>query len=186
MKVQYRITIVQIVVGGYVSALYEIAGLNIYIQIAVTLISIGVHLYATRAKERKESLLEIIAIYTFGLSGWFTIMSGLFGHILYADEVAAGIGWPVNSGFQMELAFASIGIGLVGFLGFWIKAYWFPFLLMKFIFGWGAGFTHILHMLQQDNFSPSNTGMIVYWDFLFPLVMIVFYILYQREQRSLP
>jgi hypothetical protein len=168
------------------SAFYEISGLNIYIQLVVTFISIGIHLFATRVKPRKESVLEIIAIYTFGLSGWFTIMSGLFGHILYADQVATGIGWPLNSGFQMELAFASIGIGLVGFLGFQNRAYWFPFLLMKTIFGWGAGFTHILHMLQQNNYSPSNTGIIVYWDFLFPIVMIAIYVMYQREQRSLP
>lgn len=27
--------------------------------------------------------------------------------------------------------------------------------------------------MQHNNFSPSNTGIIVYWDFLFPLGMIV-------------
>ena len=167
------------------SALYEISGLNIYIQLAVTIISIAVHLLRARNKNRKESLLEIIAIYTFGLSGWLSIMSGLFGHILYADEVAMSIGWPLNSGFQMELGFASIGIGIVGFLSFWNRSYWLPFIIMKFVFGWGAGYTHILHMVQHNNFSPNNTGIIVYWDFLFPIFMIVLYLLYQREQKSL-
>ena len=99
-------------------AFFEISGLNIYIQIAVTIISIAVHLLATRKKERKESLIELVAIYTIGLAGWFSISSGLFGHILYADEVAAGVGWPLNSGFQMELAFTAIGIGLIGAIGF--------------------------------------------------------------------
>jgi hypothetical protein len=166
-------------------AFFEIPGLNVYIQVAVTIISISTHLLGTRNKKREESLLEIIAIYTFGLSGWFTIMSGLFGHIIYANEVAAGIGWPLNSGFQMELGFASIGIGIVGFISFWNRAYWLPFLIIKFIFGYGAGFTHILHMVQHNNFSPGNVGIILYWDFLFPLVMITLYLLYQREQKSL-
>lgn len=165
------------------ATLFEIPGMNVYIQIAVTIISISVHLFNTRNKQRNESVIEIIAIYTFGLSGWFSIMSGLMGHILYADQVAASIGWPLNSGFQMELGFASIGIGLVGFLSFWNKAYWFPFIMMKFIFGWGAGYTHILHMIQHNNFSPSNTGVIVYWDFLFPVFMVVLYLLYQRQQK---
>jgi len=164
-------------------AFFEISGLNLYIQIAVTIISISLHLYNTRNRNRTESTLEIIAIYTIGLSGWFSIMSGLFGHIIYADQVASSIGWPVNSGFQMELGFASIGIGLVGFLSFWNRAYWLPFILMKFIFGWGAGFTHILHMVQENNFSPSNTGIVVYWDFLFPIFMAVIYLLYQRQQK---
>jgi hypothetical protein len=166
------------------SAFFEISGFNLYLQIAVTIISISVHLFNTRNKQRTESVIEIITIYTIGLSGWFSIMSGFMGHILYADQVATSIGWPVNSGFQMELGFASIGIGLVGFLSFWNKAYWLPFIIMKFIFGWGAGYTHILHMMQHNNFSPSNTGIVVYWDFLFPLVMIALYLLARRQQKT--
>lgn len=165
-------------------AFYEIPGLNVYIQLIVTIISISVHLFNTRNMQRKESVIEIIGIYVFGLAGWFGIMSGLFGHILYADQVASGIGWPLNSGFQMELGFASIGIGLVGFLSFWNKGYWLPFITMKFIFGWGAGYTHILHMIQDNNFSPSNTGVIVYWDFIFPVFMAALYLLQRREQKN--
>lgn len=164
-------------------AFYEISGLNVYIQISVTIISIAVHLFNTRDKERKETTLEIFAIYIFGLSGWFGIMSGLFGHIIYADQVAAGIGWPLDSGFQMELAFASIGIGLIGFLGFWNRSFWLPFIIAKSTFMLGAGFTHVLHMIQHNNFSPSNTGIIVYWDFLFPIVLVALYLLYKREQK---
>ena len=164
--------------------LFEITGLNVYLQIAVTIISIAVHLLSTRNKERQESTVEIIAIYTIGLAGWFTIMSGLFGHIIYADQVAAGIGWPLNSGFQMELGFAAIGIGLVGFLGFWVRSFWLPFIITKSTFMWGAGWTHIIHMVQHGNFSPSNTGAIVYCDFLMPIFLIVLFILYRRDQKS--
>jgi hypothetical protein len=164
--------------------LFSIPGLNVYLQIAVTIISIAIHLLSTQNKKLKESTVEIIAIYTIGLAGWFTIMSGLFGHIIYADQVAAGIGWPLNSGFQMELGFAAIGIGLVGFLGFWVRSFWLPFIIAKTSFMWGAGLTHILHMIQHGNFSPSNTGAIVYWDFLLPILLIVLFILYQREQKK--
>lgn len=164
-------------------ALFEISGFNLYVQLAVTIISISVHLYNTRNTARKESVIEIIALYTIGLSGWFGMMSGLFGHIIYADEVATSIGWPLDSGFQMELGFASIGIGLVGFLGFWNRAYWLPSIIMRLIFGWGAGFTHILHMVQHNNFSPSNTGIVLYWDFIWPVISIVLYLLYQREKK---
>ena len=166
-------------------AWFGISGLNVYIQIAVTIISISAHLFNTRNKERHETVLEIIAIYTIGLAGWFGIMSGLFGHIIYADEVAAGIGWPLDSGFQMELGFASIGIGLIGFLGFWNKPFWLPFIITKSIFMVGAGYTHILHMIQHKNFSPSNTGIIVYWDFLLPVILIVLYVLYTRERKTI-
>ena len=164
-------------------AFFEISGLNVYIQIVVTIISIGVHLYRRRNIERKESLVEIITIYTFGLSGWFGIMSGLFGHIIYADEVARSIGWPLDSGFQMELGFASIGIGMIGFAGFWSKSFWLPFLIAKTTFMWGAALTHILHIFQFGNFHPSNAGIILYWDITLPIFLIILYRLYRREKK---
>ena len=108
----------------------------------------------------------------------------MFGHVIYADEVAAEIGWPLNSGFQMELAFAAIGIGLTGFIGFWNRSFWLPFIIAKSAFMWGVGLTHILHMVQYDNFSPSNVGIVVYWDFLLPVILIVLYTLYQRESKT--
>ncbi|TFG49597.1 MAG: stearoyl-CoA 9-desaturase [Anaerolineales bacterium] len=129
----------------------------------------------------RESLVELISIYTIGLAGWFSIISGFFGHIFYADEVTTGIGWPINSGFQMELAFAAIGIGLVGFLGIWKQDFWLPFIIPKTTFMWGAGLTHILHMIQENNFSPSNTGIVVYWDFLLPVLLIILYGLFRKE-----
>ena len=116
------------------SKIFEISGLNIYIQIAVTIISITVHLILTCNKQRKESLIEIITIYTIGLSGWFAIISGVFGHMIYADQVASSIGWPVNSGFQMELGFAAVGIGIIGFIGFWIKSFWLPYIITRTVF----------------------------------------------------
>jgi hypothetical protein len=164
--------------------LFEISGLNIYMQIAVTLISIGIHLLNTRGKQRDESVIELAAIYTIGLAGYFGITSGILGHIIYADTVALSIGWPVQSGFQMELGFAAIGIGLVGGIGFWKKSFWLPFIIAKTTFMWGAGLTHILDMTKNNNFSPSNTGLIVYWDFLFPIVLIVLYLLYKREEST--
>jgi hypothetical protein len=165
-------------------ALFEISGLNIYMQLVVTVISVSVHLIATRGKDRKEGMFELITIYTIGLSGWFSITSGFLGHIIYADEVAQSIGWPLNSGFQMELAFAAMGIGVVGALGFWRKSFWLPFIIAKTTFMLGAGFTHIVHIIRFGNYSPSNAGIVLYWDFVLPVALIVLYLLYLREARS--
>ena len=166
------------------SALFEISGLNVYLQIIVTVVSIGAHLFFTRNKPRKETTLELIAIYTIGLAGWFGIMSGVFGHIIFADSVATSIGWPLNSGFQMELAFASIGIGAIGFAGFWKRSFWLPFIIARSTFMLGAGITHIIHMLEYGNLSPSNVGVVLYWDFLLPVLLVAVYVLYRRQQKA--
>lgn len=165
-------------------ALFEIPGLNIYMQLVTTVVSISIHLVATRNKDRKEGVFELISVYTIGLSGWFSITSGFLGHIMYADEVARSIGWPLNSGFQMELAFAAMGIGVVGALGFSRKSFWLPFIISKTTFMLGAGFTHIVHIIRFDNHSPNNAGIVLYWDFILPVVLIVLYLLYLREARS--
>ena len=166
-------------------AFFEVSGLNVYLQIIVTVVSISVHFIATRNKPRKESNLQLIMIYTIGLAGWFSIMSGLFGHIVYADQVAESIGWPVKSGFQTELAFAAIGIGLIGFFGFWKQTFWLPFIIAKSTFMLGAGITHITHMITENNFAPSNTGIVVYWDFFLPVLLITLYVMYHRKETGL-
>jgi len=45
---------------------------------------------------------------------------------------------------------------------------------------WGAGMTHVLHMVRDNNFSQGNAGIIVYWDFIFPIALIILFILQQR------
>lgn len=160
---------------------FEIPGLNIYLQIIVTILSLVAHLIWVKKEHRNESAMELAAIYTIGLSGWFGIMSGLFGHIIYADEVASGIGWPLDSGFQMELGFAAIGIGIIGFIGFWKQSFWLPFIIAKTTFMWGAGATHILHIIRDGNLSPSNTGVVLYWDLIFPFILIGLYLAVRKR-----
>lgn len=164
--------------------LFELSGFNIYLQILVTIISITIHLYTTRNKIRKESTIELVAIYTIGLSGWFALVSGLLGHIIYADQVANLIGWPLNSGFQMELGFAAAGIGLIGFLGFWQRSFWLPYIITRSCFLWGAGVTHITHIISEGNLSPSNTGIVLYWDFLLPFILIGLYRAVKKEHAK--
>ena len=164
--------------------LFEIPGLNIYMQIAVTIISIVLHLILTRNKKRKETITEIVAIYTICLSGWFALISGVMGHMIYADQVAGSIGWPINLGFQMELGFAAAGIGLIGFIGFWNRSFWLPYIIARSTFLFGAGVTHVIHIVQHNNFSPSNVGIVLYWDFIFPIVLIVMYALYKRNMKA--
>jgi hypothetical protein len=164
--------------------LFEISGFNIYLQILVTLISIAIHLIITRNKERMESVTEVIAIYTICLSGWFALVSGIMGHIFYADQVANSIGWPLESGFQMELGFAAAGIGLIGFIGFWKRSFWLPYIIARSIFLLGAGITHVIHIINHGNLSPSNTGIVLYWDFLFPIILVTLFILYSKSRRN--
>lgn len=163
--------------------LFEIPGFNIYLQIVVTLMVIGAHLLRSPGKPR-EGFWTMITLSLVSVAGWFTITNAIFGHILYADQVAESIGWATGSGFQIELAFALIGIGLVGALGTWRRDFWLPFIIAKSTMSLGAGLVHVLDLLQHQNFAPSNAGLVLYWDFLFPLILIVIYAIYRRSQET--
>ena len=110
--------------------LFEIPGFNIYLMIAFILGATAMHLLVTRGKPR-EGLLGTITMFTIGISGWFAISSAIFGHMLYADVIAESIGWLPGSGFQTELAFALIGIGALGALGFWRWDFWLPYVIAR-------------------------------------------------------
>lgn len=163
--------------------LFQIPGLNIYMQIVVTLAVIGLELLRTRGKPEGGRLTLVVTL-TIGMAGWFTITNALLGHIFFADTVAESIGWATGSGFQTELALALIGIGLVGALGFWRQDFWLPFIIAKSTMSIGAGFTHIADIVQHANFAPGNAGPILYWDFIQPLILIGLYLLYIRSQKD--
>jgi hypothetical protein len=86
----------------------------------------------------------------------------------------------------LQIFFTLLSIGIVGFLGFRNRSVWLPFIITKVALGFGAGFTHILHAVRHNNFSPNNVGVILYWDFIFPTITVALYILYRREQNALP
>jgi hypothetical protein len=102
-------------------------------------------------------------------------MRNSYGRFGFIHVLSTGTTGTISVNLQILIAYLNIG-----FLGFWIRSFWLPFIIAKVTFMWGAGLTHILHMFQHDNFSPSNTGIIVYWDFFLPIILILLYSLYKR------
>ena len=99
------------------------------------------------------------------------------GHTVFANDVAASIGWPAGNPFQTEVGFANLAIGIVGFACFWRYDFWLPAIVAKSVFAWGAGLTHVLDIVRTGNLESNNAGPILVWDFLLPVVMVALYIL---------
>ncbi len=133
-----------------------------------------------------------------GGTGWRTILDHyvLWGigiasianfifHSFLGDFSAAQIGWD-QSPFQMELALASLGFGVVGVIAFPRRAGWVAKLVActgPGIFMFGAGFVHIVDMIQTGNLAFGNAGPILYTDLLYPIVSAVILGFALREQR---
>ena len=156
----------------------SIAGWNIYLIILVIILSAGIHLIIAKNLTRSRTI-EIILMYIIGISG-FQGITNFIGHAFFADSIANSIGWPAGSPFQLEIAGANLGIGLIGYLGFRRRDFWLPYIIARTCFAWTAATTHIIDQMQSNNFSPNNAGPIVYWSFILPIVMIVLYFIHYR------
>ncbi len=138
-----------------------------------------------RTKDRTRAMnLEIVLMYSIGIIG-FNGISNFVVHAFFGESVAQSIGWPAGNLFQLEVAGANLAIGLVGFLGFWRRDFWLPFLIAKAVFSWTAGVAHMIDLIGRSNDAIGNAGPILYLDFLVPVVLLVIYAVYVRalEER---
>jgi hypothetical protein len=109
-----------------------------------------------------------------GIGGIYAFM----GHFFRADEVAHRIGWPAGNPFQREIAFTNLAIGIAGLCCFVVRdGFWLATIIVAAVFLIGAGLGHLRETQTHGNESELNTGVIVAWDIMFPVVLILFWIM---------
>ena len=128
----------------------------------------------------------IIAVRRPGLHGAFAILLNWFlflgigltyvyngiMHTVFHELSAHLIGWEDN-GFQTEVGFASIGMGVLGVMAALPRM---PLstklagLIVPACFLWGAAGAHIADIIETGNMSSHNAGTVLYTDLLIPAV----------------
>jgi hypothetical protein len=93
-------------------------------------------------------------------------------HSVFGDFTAKIIGWA-QSPFQLEVAFASLGFAVVGFIAFTRRRG----LLVKLValvgpavFLWGDAAGHVYQIASTGNMAAGNAGSILYTDILLPFI----------------
>lgn len=114
------------------------------------------------------------------------VYNGIF-HTVWHEMAARLIGWA-DSPFQIELGFASLGLGLVGLIAPWKSSHMrFAVIVPIACFLWGAAGVHVHSMIAENNFAPGNAGVIFWTDIFVPLIGLAFLWLqhrYETEGRS--
>ena len=92
--------------------------------------------------------------------GWAALGAAV-SHTVFARQAAQSIGWETN-GFQYEVGFANLAIGLAGVYASnqdessaWIAA------SITSVFLLCAAGNHILEIFRDRNFAPGNTVILV-------------------------
>ena len=119
------------------------------------------------------SFLLAFIVSNVGLQGLFAFS----GHFFKSDEVARGIGWPAGNPFQKEIAFANLGMGILGILCIWFRGdFWFATIIARSVFLWGAAYTHLVDLKGRKNINIFNAGPVLYFDIFSPFVLIGLFI----------
>ena len=128
-------------------------------------ITISSWVIIARLRERtRGKIFEAIAMVTFGIGGFASITAFVM-HFFFADMVASSIGWPIGNPFEKEVAGANLAVGLPGFLGFWRRDFWLPYVVAKSAFLWIAGINNVIDLVQHQNLAPGNAELALYMHF---------------------
>jgi hypothetical protein len=93
-------------------------------------------------------------------------------HTVFAKSTAKRIGWQTN-GFQYEIGFVSLGLGLAGIIAAnSSEPAWLPIAVAQSVFLVLAGANHVREMVKVKNFAPGNTLILLY-DFGLPISYLI-------------
>jgi hypothetical protein len=103
--------------------------------------------------------------------GW-TWVGGAIPHTIFARETAKSIGWETN-GFQYEVGFANLAIGLAGIYAANQDASeaWVAAALAGGVFLALAGAYHVVEIVRDRNYAPGNTAILIS-DFGIPVSLV--------------
>lgn len=98
---------------------------------------------------------------------------GAFMHSVLAKRTAKMIGWQTN-GFQYEIAFVSLGLGIGAMVANWMTGPdpWIIVAIPTTTFLVLAGLNHVREIVRERNYAPGNT-LILISDFGTPITLWV-------------
>jgi hypothetical protein len=126
-----------------------------------------------------EKLISWHVFWAIGIGYFYNFVM----HAFFGRMSAAFIGWA-DSPFQFEVATASLGFSVVGFLAAF-RSYdrRLAAIVGPAMFTLGAAAGHIYQMVTEHNFAPGNAGIIFYMDILIPLFGLLLLSFQHRDGR---
>ena len=129
-----------------------------------------------------EAVLLWSAFWVLGVNGCL----GFVEHLLFGPFIAERIGWP-NSPFQFEVAYANLTIGILGLSSVGLRRRDYLLATMVAYGSWffADGVGHVVSLLRDNNWAPSNVGTVLFTDLLGPILAAVLLWLSRRERTRL-
>ena len=153
---------------------------------AIALIGAAIHTHRERETRDAARTLEIFLIWWMVMAVGIASIFGSMFHFFDGPDTAREIGYTNgDGGFQTEVGFADLAIGVLGVLcarfrdGFLLAA-----VIAVSICYLGDAYGHIHQATIHDNHDPDNTGLVLWSDFITPLVAIGLYVASRRNPAA--
>ena len=109
-----------------------------YLYIPISIIVAIVYLLIDKEPRTRRRVIGVFLLSFLVISIGISSLIGFVGHIFFADQIAADIGWAAGSPFQREVGFANLAIGVLGITCIWLRGnYWIATVIATTIFLWG-------------------------------------------------
>ncbi len=131
---------------------------RVFIYSILPLILAAGHVYFSKENLSNSRKVEIFLIYILALGIGANGISSFFGHVFLSDLVAESIGWEAGSPFQLEMGFANMVLGFLGFMAVQRRTdFRTATIVAVTILGVGATIVHLLDIAATGNLAPGNT-----------------------------
>ncbi|MGD2079394.1 MAG: hypothetical protein PVH18_13505 [Chloroflexota bacterium] len=142
------------------------------------------HLLFDRRTNTRDRRIEVFLIYLFALSVAGSGIGGFISHFFLSNAVAESIGWQAGSPFQLEIAFANLALGVLGFAAVGRRdGFREATVIAATIFSVGAALVHIMDLAESGNLAPGNTLQNLN-NLLRPALLIGFLVASRRAEHS--
>lgn len=145
-------------------------------------------IHITKEKKTADThrKLEIILMWQLVCGLGLSLLWGGIGHLLFPDRVAESIGWATGSPFQREVGMWDASIGIVGILCLKYRDhFWLATIIGGGLFMFCAGLGHVYEFVAHGDVSPNNIGGVLWVDLLYPILLVVLYLLYHKEKADI-
>jgi hypothetical protein len=153
---------------------------------AIALVGATVRLHRDKQPRSRARSFEIFFVWWMVVAVGVAAIFGAMFHFFDGPETAREIGYTNgDGGFQTEVGFADLAIGILGVLcarfrdGFLLAA-----VIAVSIAYLGDAYGHLHQAAIHDNHDPDNTGLVLWADFIAPLVAIGLYAASARTRPS--
>jgi hypothetical protein len=154
---------------------------------AIALIGAAIHRHRDSQPRSTARTLEIFLIWWMVVAVGIAAIFGSMFHFFDGPDTAREIGFSNgDGGFQTEVGFADLAIGVLGVLcarfrdGFLLAA-----VIAVSICYLGDAYGHLHQAAIHDNHAPDNTGLTLWADFIAPLVAIALYSSWRRASGGI-